>query len=315
MQITEHSPLNYPQISTIATGELLRFRSQLSYVLVVPREYVDVLDWKATNAKFNSDLGKAAAPFFARELEHSIALGDIGKLDMLRIGVAGGHTTFSMFNSLPDLALRRFEASDVEKDRLRVQIDPVVSAPIPHSLYCAGAVAELAAHKLRGNRSDISNASAKSGVFEIELIKYKHEEIYEFDWLVLGIGSKESGSLKAHLAAITEYSESVRRDAIGDISSRLFDRDGKELDERVSSQFVNIKFEHLEQLSEKGAPTSKRRRRIVVIAGGLRKVDAIAALLSRTPRLFNFLITDELTARLLIRKVGHGTIPFNDETE
>jgi hypothetical protein len=236
-----------------------------SYVLVELKEFVDVGDWGPRMPGLMA-ISEKPPRRSSSELENSIALDDLGDPETLRIGVAGGHTVFSLFYALPELELRRYVDAGKAAAPLLVSIDPLVAAPVPHSLYSAGAVAELAAQKLHGKANPGANLRAKDAVFEITTIRPPHQDWYAYDWLVLGIGSRESGSLKCHLAAVTDYDNEVRERAIGDISSRLYDSKGDELGRGVSNHFVNIELLFLEGLAQKSVPMNGGGM-VVAIAG------------------------------------------------
>jgi len=157
-------------------------------------------------------------------------------------------------------------------------------------------IAELAVQKfVNANMNYIMNVSVDSGKFMLERIAiHRPQGLKEFDWFVLGIGGKESGSLTAHLATV-QHDEEVQARTVGDIMSRLFDASGNELDEGKCNQFVQLSLKDLSDMARRG------NRRVLVIAGGRNKVEPIAVILRKNPRLINFLITDELTARMLIR--------------
>ena len=119
------------------------------------------------------------------------------------------------------------------------------------------------------------------------------------------MGSAESGQLKAHLDLMYKKCQrEIPSGIVGDICSRLFNKEAGEIDETTGDKFVAISFKWLNFLAR------IRGRRVIAIAGGMKKLPAIHALLSasvrrESDRLFNVLVTDELTARILLRSLAN----------
>ena len=119
-----------------------------------------------------------------------------------------------------------------------------------------------------------------------------------FDWVITGIGSPNTSQLKAHLRLIYRDNQALPpKDFVGSIGSRLFNRLLGEMDAEKADRFVAVSFAWLRYLA------NERGRRVIAIAGGVSKLEALHTLLSCNPadRLLNVLITDELSARVLLR--------------
>lgn len=273
--------------SALVTAERLRARTRLSYVHVVPFEEFDEGEWARTTDAFSMRLGAAAASFVYRDLRIGTALGDVDEDGQLRIGVSGGRTIFGLFDAIPNQAC----------DGTRVRIDPLVVGPIPYSAYSATSIAEIAAQKFHdATLNYAAGFRVESGRFVIIPVRPDRKELREFNWLLMGIGSPDTGSLAVHLRDLPPPESAVGR-VVGDIASMVFDEQGQELDPEVCDAFVQIQMRDLEVLARHGS------RRVVAVAGGLKKVKAIATVLQKDPRIINTLITDELTARKLIREL------------
>lgn len=288
----ERSSLFASDLQTSAnTAELLREAADLFLVHIVPADVVGREVWEQDGDRFSLELGKAAAGFFAAEFANAVSLGDC-KTGRLQIGVAGGRSVFGLFNALPPFPSR--------KD-LRVEISPLVIGPVPHSLFSASSVAEMAVQKFpSANVPPPAEIRLTNGHFELVPISLRKSDITDFDWLVLGVGSARSDGLTKHLTIIDDYDEETKSQTVGDMCSRLFDACGRELGREISDKFVRLELADLANLARRDSPQITR---VVAIAGGRNKVDAMATLLRVRPRLINILVTDELTARAIIRRL------------
>ncbi len=283
--------LRCPQTAAITTANILRERAGLSNVHVIPAELLGRREWERSSDQFSIDLGSAGASFVEREFNNAIALGDSQTDGNIKLGVSGGRSVFGLLNSLPYQ----------ENIELNIRIEPLVIGPVPYSMYSATSIAELAAQKFVNAKVNYSaNVEIADGKFIMQKISFNlPEELNEFDWLILGVGSSKSGSFKQHLENIP-HSDAVKKAAIGDICSRLFDENGKDLDQSMRDMFVQLRLTDLPSLAKVGRP---KGRRVMLVAGGKTKVGALAVVLQREVRWVNSLITDELTARCLIREL------------
>jgi DNA-binding transcriptional regulator LsrR (DeoR family) len=107
---------------------------------------------------------------------------------------------------------------------------------------------------------------------------------------LVGIGSLQPSVMLANSGnAFTdeELQDLARRGAVGDICLRFFDRNGHPVQGPLDDRVIGVTLEEL-----------KRTPRVVGVAGGERKVEAIRACLSGG--LVNVLITDKFTAERLL---------------
>ena len=320
-----------------AMGIKLASRADLKYVYIVPIDAMPQNSWGA-DPWFGLYLGRAASSFIAQELQTSMDLNRLQPPDdknskywsrlepTLRIGVSGGSTVYGLFESLelPETLM----APDCS-------IMPLVLGPIPETNYSAGLIAKIASDRLRCQLEEISTlkidgtslriaidetrvgARRKSinellarpnGWMPVDEDPKKHLGTMNYDWIITGIGSRGVGQLDKHVTSI--YAGNEPNGVIGDICSRLFDGDASEIDPIRQDVFVAIPFRLLEYL----ASTKKSRRRVIAVAGGRDKLPALLALMkssakekktnSRTKRLFNVLVTDELTAAFLLNELS-----------
>jgi hypothetical protein len=144
------------------------------------------------------------------------------------------------------------------------------------------------------------------------------------DVVITGIGSLHSGQFKADIETTSKDRMTELANRKGDICSRVFGPAADELDSAHRDKFVAITFRWLKHLS------AQPGRRVVAVAGGAEKFDALKILLrlsiqdkfesglsknsqqsmsgsnpnKQFYRLFNVLITDELSATKLLRELN-----------
>jgi deoxyribonucleoside regulator len=104
------------------------------------------------------------------------------------------------------------------------------------------------------------------------------------------VGSLVSESLLFRLGYFSEEERNaIHETAVGDISSRFFDKDGNICIESVNERTIGIELDDL-----------KQKEQSILTAGGPKKVMAIHAALKA--RFANVLITDSFTAKELLQK-------------
>ncbi len=106
----------------------------------------------------------------------------------------------------------------------------------------------------------------------------------------VGIGALQPSVMLANSGnAFTneELQDLARRGAVGDISLRFFDRDGAPVHGPLDERVISVTLEEL-----------KKTPRVVGVAGGDRKVEAIRSCL--TGGFVNVLVTDKFTAEKLL---------------
>ena len=81
----------------------------------------------------------------------------------------------------------------------------------------------------------------------------------------------------------------IQENAVGDVCSRFFNKNGEICDKKINSRIVGIELEEL-----------KKKERTILVAGGERKVDALHVALSS--KIANTLVIDQFTAKLLLVK-------------
>ncbi|MBY3069819.1 sugar-binding transcriptional regulator [Rhizobium laguerreae] len=107
---------------------------------------------------------------------------------------------------------------------------------------------------------------------------------------VVGIGAVEPSELLARSGNIfssRELSDLAEAGAVGDISLRFFDKNGKPVKTPLDDRVIGLPLEDLERVD-----------RVIALAGGSKKTDAIAGALR--VGVIDMLVTDKFTAQRLI---------------
>lgn len=272
-------------------------------------------DPDADQKKLNRLLGQLAVSYVSGELANTLTVQSLeydamnGEIKREKdpsqfcLGIATGSTIYSLIDSFTF-------PSYLMANHLRIV--PLVMGPLPETDYSAGFIAGMLANKIGQKLIRISKVSVRRGEKALRLSLNKRwidlrqkddsENLEErgkavasqFQWVITGIGGA-GGQLEDHVKEI--YGKDTPKGLVGDICSRLFGADGNELKESLSDDFVAVTFQALEQM----CATTGAGKRVIAIAGGLKKYHALRTLLLRKGRdLFNVLITDELTARRLL---------------
>ncbi|RAK16588.1 deoxyribonucleoside regulator [Anoxybacillus vitaminiphilus] len=104
------------------------------------------------------------------------------------------------------------------------------------------------------------------------------------------VGSVNFDSLLFQLGYFSdEELEMLSREAVGDICSRFFDKDGKIVSESLNERTIGIDLSELQ-----------KKEKSILVAGGTNKLQAIKGALKG--KYANILITDQYTARALLDK-------------
>ncbi len=161
-----------------------------------------------------------------------------------------------------------------------------------HAFYSAQRLATLigATPVLLQAPAVVGSAEAQRVLARDPSVKAATELFDQLDVALVGIGSMEPSRLLASSGNIFspgERAELSRHGAVGDICFRSFDADGKPVKSPLMQRVIGI-----------GLPSLRRVKRVVGVAGGRRKVQAILAALRGG--WIDILITDQRTAASLL---------------
>jgi DNA-binding transcriptional regulator LsrR (DeoR family) len=136
----------------------------------------------------------------------------------------------------------------------------------------------------------VSSSAARLVMLGDVYVRAAMDQFRRMTIALVGIGSLQPSVMLANSGnAFTdgELQDLARRGAVGDISLRFFDRNGSPVQGPLDERVIGVTLEEL-----------KRTPRVIGVAGGERKVEAIRACLSGG--LVNVLITDKFTAERLL---------------
>ncbi len=236
------------------------------------------------------DLGRAAAVLFDE-------LAGDGRA----IGVGSGRTLFEMASRLPEHPRRIsiYPANLILEQDLRI------------TGVTANAVATIAWFRSRPSakawRLEMFFPSASSrtlvdyanGLSRTSTVEGLRKRICALDVYFLGASDFRKDSQLARLRT-QMVGGSISSDVIGDIAFNVLDTSGRELDIGLGQMVLRIPAECLTRIV-------KTDKTVVLAAGGLRKVDVIAAALAAG--LCNILITDSDTAEKLLKNSKTSVSP------
>jgi DNA-binding transcriptional regulator LsrR (DeoR family) len=220
------------------------------------------------------DLGAAAATYLSRTIQAGEA-----------IGLAWGTTLSAMVQAMPPVA-----ATDVRVVQTLGGIGPPEA-----DAYAAGLVRGLA--QRLGASAVLLSAPAVVGTAAAREILQSDPHVQsalrlldELDVVFVGIGSLRSNPVLTDGQSLPPglYAELEAAGAIGDIALRFFVAAGRLVRTSVDDLILGISAEQLRDV-----------KRVVAVAGGREKEEAIAAALKTGT--VDVLITDQITAEALLR--------------
>ncbi|MFL5239576.1 MAG: sugar-binding transcriptional regulator [Rhizomicrobium sp.] len=161
-----------------------------------------------------------------------------------------------------------------------------------HATQLTGRLATLtgAAAQLLPAQGVVNSSAARLVMLGDAYVRAAMDQFRRMTVALVGIGALQPSVMLANSGnAFTdaELQELARSGAIGDICVRFFDRNGNPVHGPLDDRVIGVTLEELKQTP-----------RVIGVAGGERKVEAIRACL--TGGLINVLITDKFTAERLV---------------
>ena len=113
------------------------------------------------------------------------------------------------------------------------------------------------------------------------------------DLAFVGVGNLRGPSSLRNRGVLSpkQIQELLDLGVVGDINLGFFTSEGKKADVPLSQKLVGLTLDHL-----------RKMKRVIAVAGGEAKVEAITAMLRG--RLAHVLVTDDITARALLQASG-----------
>ena len=167
--------------------------------------------------------------------------------------------------------------------------DPSVQSHATH-LTTRLAVLTGAEAQLLPAQGVVSSAAARLVMLGDVYVRAAMDQFRRMTIALVGIGALQPSVMLANSGnAFTneELQDFANRGAVGDISLQFFDRDGRPVRGPLDDRVIGVTLEEL-----------KRTPRVIGVAGGERKVEAIRACLKGG--LVNVLVTDKFTAEKLL---------------
>jgi DNA-binding transcriptional regulator LsrR (DeoR family) len=140
-----------------------------------------------------------------------------------------------------------------------------------------------------------SSARAKDVLLSDPFVRSTMKEFSRTTMALVGIGAVEPSKLLAdsgNVFTAAELAELGKLGAVGDICLHFFDKNGREIHSSLEERVIGITLEQLRAV-----------RRVVAVAGGGRKVDALSGALRGA--FVDVLITDRFTAEKLVSPNDH----------
>ena len=288
-QIADRMRLSRPRVSrllaeaqergivqiTIAppTGLYTDLESRIEAEFELEEALVVDFDGRQSEEMLRRQIGAAAAEYLMRTLQPGDA-----------VGLAWGTTLEAMVQSMP----RR----PTENVRVIQTLGGI--GPPDHEAYAASLARRLAA--LLGAASVllpapaiVANTAVRDALRADPHVQAALHQLDALDLIFVGIGSLASNAVLTDGQSLPagSYDELQRAGAIGDIALRFFDASGRFVRTSLDDRILGITADQL-----------RRHGRVVAVAGGKTKVQAIRAALKA--RAVNVLITDQTTARALV---------------
>lgn len=138
-----------------------------------------------------------------------------------------------------------------------------------------------------------ASAAVRDAIYADPYVAHTLKLARTADLAFVGIGSSDSDSIAVpdlfHFLPKSALPNLLKKGAVGSINLRYFDKSGDLVPSEVNDRVIGLTLNELKKIP-----------RIVGVAGGSAKLDAIYAALQAS--LINVLVTDHLTARALLEK-------------
>jgi DNA-binding transcriptional regulator LsrR (DeoR family) len=274
--LKEARDLGYVQITVTSPRDLhLELETRLEDAFGL--ESARVVDWDAAQdvATLRSQLGAAAAQY----LTQAIAPGET-------IGMAWGTTLSAMVDAMAPLP-----TANARVVQILGGLGPPDAAENGGELVRRVAQLLDAHAVLLPAPGVVATAAVRDALSQDPHVRAALNELDSLDTVFVGLGSLQSNEV---LNDGHSFSKQARKElksghAIGDIALRFFDAKGAQVHTALDDRILGITVEQLRKV-----------RRVVAVAGGEDKADAIAAGLKT--RIVHTLITDRVTAESLLTR-------------
>ncbi|NLW40671.1 MAG: sugar-binding transcriptional regulator [Tissierellia bacterium] len=204
--------------------------------------------------------------------------------DNMTIAVSWGRTLYQIANRIRS------------KGKSNLTISPLVGGiGNEMNMYHSNVICDIMANNLGGNSLGlyapvfVSNKEVKDVIFKDKSINKVIETSRNSDIAIVSIGNILS-SVMREIGTLSEedVSKLLELGAIGDVNTFFIDRDGRVVESHLSERTIALTIDELKKIPK-----------IIAVAGGLEKTEAIHAALKG--KLMDVLITDEEVAKGILK--------------
>ena len=204
--------------------------------------------------------------------------------DNMTIAVSWGRTLYQIANRIRS------------KGKSNLTISPLVGGiGNEMNMYHSNVICDIMANNLGGNSLGlyapvfVSNKEVKEVIFKDKSINKVIETSRNADIAIVSIGNILS-SVMREIGTLSEedVSKLLELGAIGDVNTFFIDRDGRVVESHLSERTIALTIDELKKIPK-----------IIAVAGGLEKTEAIHAALKG--KLMDVLITDEEVAKGILK--------------
>lgn len=204
--------------------------------------------------------------------------------DNMTIAVSWGRTLYQIANRIRS------------KGKSNLTISPLVGGiGNEMNMYHSNVICDIMANNLGGNSLGlyapvfVSNKEVKDVIFKDKSINKVIETSRNADIAIVSIGNILS-SVMREIGTLSEedVSKLLELGAIGDVNTFFIDRDGRVVESHLSERTIALTIDELKKIPK-----------IIAVAGGLEKTEAIHAALKG--KLMDVLITDEEVAKGILK--------------
>lgn len=281
-------------ISRPTVSKILNYAKERGYVTIQINDPEDISNdlSKALKNKYNldrviiaysplnngEDINKNIGRVAAEYLNNIVKDGDI-------IGISWGTTMYSIARQLVPKKLK-----DVEVVQLKGGLSQT------HINTYASEINKLFADAFHANGTSLP-LPVIFDTPELKQIIEKDSHINQIIQMgkkaniaIFSTGTVKDNALLFRLGYFNKQEiERIQENAVGDVCSRFFNKNGEICDEKINNRTVGIDLEQL-----------KAKERTILVAGGEKKIEALHSALSS--KMANTLIIDQFTAELLLKK-------------
>jgi deoxyribonucleoside regulator len=293
-EYSQNEIANFLNISRPTVSKLLNYAKERGYVTIQINDPADISDNLSKALKDKYSLNKVIIAYSplnnGDDIKKHIGrvaaeyLHDIVKDDDI-IGISWGTTMYAIARQLTEKKLKGVEVVQLKGGLSQTHINTYASE-----------INKLFADAFHANGTSLPLPVIFDSP-ELKQIIEKDSHINQIIQMgkraniaIFSTGTVKDNALLFRLGYFNKHEiKRIQENAVGDVCSRFFNKDGEICDEKINSRTVGIDLEQL-----------KKKERTILVAGGERKIEALHSALGS--KIANTLIIDQFTAKLLLIK-------------